>query len=98
MIRSRSKNGNVSTYSSWIFRSIYCIAFVLGILFWTGIQFVTPVIESYFLDVFFVPILASIILGSIFRLSFPQFRTVAWPFIAGTAFYSVLFSIFLGFN
>ncbi|MFF9214868.1 hypothetical protein, partial [Streptomyces sp. NPDC014791] len=69
---------------------------ILGALFWTGVQFIVPVIASYFLDVFLVPIAVAVVVGIFFQVVFPKFRIVAWSFVAGTVVYSFLFSAVIG--
>lgn len=95
-MRSDQSSSDIAKWPKWAMALAVIVAFVLGALFWTGVQFLVPVIASYFLDVFLVPIAAAVVVGLFFQVIFPKFRIAAWSFVAGTVVYSISFAVVIG--
>lgn len=91
----KNSNANQSDRNGAILATASVAAFILGIVFWTGFQFVTPVIENLYLDVFILPILASMAVTAAFWFFLPRVRPFIWWFPLGTIAYSVFFFIVL---
>ncbi|MFI6042520.1 hypothetical protein ACIA8C_12850 [Nocardia sp. NPDC051321] len=64
---------------------------IVGSLFWAVVQRLTPVISNEFLDVFVVPIVASVVVSLIVGYALPRFRVFAWCLPIGTLLFATIF-------